>query len=536
MGGSKQNYFFEVKYLWQWLNDCDQDIDSWLEKVKTEINEENANDSVLNERVVEFGNALKELQNQWLALIKIPEDKIKNDRELEDPSHDYLTMLFDRISSNGTRLSPDDLLFSMVKQSWPEAHNIVYKIHEKVGSLMKPTDFVMTAYRLALLNEDIADEAQPNARSFHKNLGKLLGTEKQPGILKELISESNKSSPLVKAFENMKSILEYRGEGDNGIPEAMFPYLDVPLQQVILFWLLNREFQANDRNNIISFMLYWMLCNKGAASKYEASKKSIEILSKANNQFPILHLYKTLSIGNAGNKPPLFCPLIHSSFSYELNTSFYRKPNERAEHFFGKDGIELYLNFSKRKELLIWFQRNWINVKFKDFDPLAGQDEDNVPYDFDHFIPQSNWSSFQGVGLPRLESTIEFNNLWCRRSLGDSIGNYRILSAPDNRSRNDTSLEQELIVNESKNQDSSESNNKNNEQNAIDYRNNYAFDPNGYELEQWKIASPKETPYDWNDKRVLAFQYAIESRIQYLYKRYYDEAKFNLWLPDSIVI
>lgn len=498
MGGSKQNYFFEVKYLWQWLNACDQDIKSWSEKVKAEIKEENVNDKVLNERIVEFGNALKELQNQWLALIKIPEDKIKNDRELEDPSHDYLTMLFDRISSNGTRLSPDDLLFSMVKQSWPEAHNIVYKIHERVGSLMKPTDFIMTAYRLASLKEGIADEAQPNARSFHKNLGKLLGTEKQPGKLKELISESNKSSPLVKAFEDMKLILKYRGENDNGIPEAMFPYLDVSLQQAVLFWLLdNKEDRIiNQRQNIISFVLFWMLCNKGASSKYEASKNAFEIISGHKEYFPLVNLYDELTKNESDNKPSIFCRLISPPDIKPDNT--FREPYDRAAYYFGNNNAQLYLNFSDRKELLLWLQRNWVNNEF-DFEPLAGQDEDNVP------------------------------DLWPRRKLGNSIGNYRIMTATDNRRRNDTSLELELIKIQSEKDQVS----------TINCTNNYAFEPNEYELEQWKKASPENKlenkTENWDDERVLAFQYAVESRVLYLYNRCYREAGFNSWLSNSFL-
>jgi len=153
--------------------------------------------------------------------------------------------------------------------------------------------------------------------------------------------------------------------------------------------------------------------------------------------------------------------------------------------------------------------------EFKEFKPLAGQDEDNVPYDFDHLVPQSNWSSFQGGSKPELDqNTRKFRDLWPRRSLGNSIGNYRVMSASDNRSRGDAYLGAISLKNE-------------------EIWGDYAFHPNDDEIEQWNKASPEKNPWYWDNERVLAFQYAVESRVQYLYKRYYDEACFKSWLEDE---
>ncbi|WP_027149084.1 hypothetical protein [Methylobacter tundripaludum] len=460
------------------------------------------------------------MQNQWLALIKIPD--IKNDAELEEPSHDYLTMLFDRISSNGTRLSPDDLLFSMVKQSWPEAHNLVYEIQKEIGSLMKPTDFVMTAYRLASLRgkEAMADDPQPNAKSFHKNLGKLLGNESQPGEMFKLIRDGS----LVRAYSALKEIIVLKDEDDYGMPEAIFPYLDVPLLQVILYWILMRDssnaVSESERKDIIRFVLYWLVCHKGATSRYAASKKAIAIINN-NQMLTFMGIYKQLSIEEKEGVSSIFCRLDipDSSIESKIKIDHFRDPNKRAEDFFGKNE-QLYHHFTSRKALLIWFQRKWMHKEcksgeFKEFKPLAGQDEDNVPYDFDHLVPQSNWSSFQGGSKPELDqNTRKFRDLWPRRSLGNSIGNYRVMSASDNRSRGDAYLGAISLKNE-------------------EIWGDYAFHPNDDEIEQWNKASPEKNPWYWDNERVLAFQYAVESRVQYLYKRYYDEACFKSWLEDE---
>ena len=113
------------------------------------------------QRIQSFIHGLDKLKEQEVALIEAPVGVFVPDIEKEKTEQDFQTLLFERISRGGTQLSPDELLFSMVKQEWPEAHNLVYDLQKTVGSLMKPTDFVMTAFRIAsLLASDVADQSQ----------------------------------------------------------------------------------------------------------------------------------------------------------------------------------------------------------------------------------------------------------------------------------------------------------------------------------------------------------------------------------------
>jgi hypothetical protein len=250
--------------------------------------------------------------------------------------------------------------------------------------------------------------------------------------------------------------------------------------------------------------------------------------------FPNIDIYNELSIKTSDGKPSIFCGLIDPP-PFKLESDDFREPNNRSEYFFGKENAQLYQNFSDRRELLIWFQRKWIykackEGEFKGFKPLSGQDEDNVPYDFDHLVPQSNWSSFSTSGKPNLTHTKKFNDLWPRRKLGNSIGNYRVMSASDNRSRGDAPLETELL-----NADASLDSLEAGFLNAKDIWDDYAFKAEENEITKWKCASPRGKPYVWNDERVLAFQYAVESRVLYLYDRYYKEIDFKSWLPDGAI-
>ncbi|MDP3839458.1 MAG: hypothetical protein Q8Q54_11105, partial [Methylococcales bacterium] len=467
-------------------------------------------DKATHVRIMKFRNALMQLENQWIALIKIPDVKVQAD--LEDPSHDYLTMLFDRISSGGTRLSPDELLFSMIKQSWPDAHNIVYRLQEEVGSLMKPTDFVMTAFRLAMLQSNDSKDPELSATMFHKHLAGLLGND-DTSVLRKMISEGG---TLVTAFKTLIEIIEYRDDNDAGIPKLMFPYLNESMLQVILYWLVRNQNDnvQESRDEIIRFILFWFVCHQGAKSAYTASKTAIEIISKTTGGFPSKQIYQELTKKD-DNGVSLFHPLIDLSNNL-LDSSVFHTPLDREKKFFGEQHVVLYRNFTSRIDLLLWLQRKSLKQTFKDFIPLAGQDDDNVPYDLDHLVPQSNWSSLNGLNREGMtqENRKIFENLYYRRMLGNSIGNYRVLSSSVNRSRGDEPLGNELV------------------DLKIQW-DDYALDSNDeIEFQKWKQASPisKDDGFKWNDERLLAFQYAVESRVLYLYKRYFDEMKFRNWL------
>ena len=344
---ANQGSLFEIKELWETLNSTNEDIDIWAAQVEDKIKQESGVvPPEIKKRVFRFGKALLRLQNQSLALIKIPHVEVESDPERElAEGEDYLTMLFARISSGGTRLSPDDLLFSMIKHRWPEAHQLVYEIQKQVGAMMKPTDFVMTAYRMAALfsSETITDDPRPTAASFHKHLARLQA-EVSPHSLDNLVMKGL----LARHFEQLSECLLYKGAGDYGLPKAMFPYLDVPLLQVLIYWLIKSKtgrFMDLERQNVVRFVLYWQICRSDAASRQEASKKAIAFLAtcKVGESFPAFDLYRLLSHAKDG-LPSLFCEMVVPPEGVVCSARLLH-PDERAEAYFGLVG-SLYKRFS----------------------------------------------------------------------------------------------------------------------------------------------------------------------------------------------
>jgi hypothetical protein len=179
----------------------------------------------------------------------------------------------------------------MIKQVYPDAHNLVQDIHGLVGEdglplvghLMKQTDLVMTAVRLACADPNAPDHIQrlkdnpnPNARDFYKYLegGALLGSDGKPGPLLRLIQKSeNTETPLNRAFRQLATVLKHKGGNDIGLSRVLLPYLNQPLLQVLLFWLVRQQEPdlENSREDILRFVLYCILCERDADSSRKAS-------------------------------------------------------------------------------------------------------------------------------------------------------------------------------------------------------------------------------------------------------------------------
>jgi len=477
------------------------------------------------QRIQSFIHGLDKLKKQEVALIEAPVEVSVPDIEKEKTDQDFQTLLFERISRGGTQLSPDELLFSMVKQEWPEAHNLVYDLQEKVGSLMMPTDFVMTAFRIAsLLSSEISDQSQPNPTDFHKHLSIMIGSENNPGELRKLIGPSD--SPIKNCrtlacdFEQLKNTLELRDEQDDiGMPFALFPHLDRPLLQVLLYWVhkTNAPITESTRVDIIRFSLFWMICRRDNKSAIKASEIAIRVIDENYTFFPFKDIYSLLT-EKVDDRLPLFCPLILDIKNPTKDD--FRNPIIRAQCFFGSDGSDygnsLYHQFASRKHLLLWVQRFWVQSRYpKELIFLSGQDEDTVPYDYDHLVPQSNWSNFQGIDHRKLTDCKGFENLWQRRSLGNSIGNYRVMDASENRERGDTPLA-DLLDKKS------------------DWEN-YALDLDGDIKMYWESASPVgDDRWVWDDTRVLSFQWAVEARVISLYEKFLAGANFKKLMADWV--
>lgn len=476
---------------------------------------------VNEDRIASLYEAFDRIKSLEVPLVLIP-DHISQSQPLSDKSPINntapLILLFERIGQNAARLSPEDLLFSMIKQQWPKAHDLVEEHRKsKVGYLMSSIDYVATAYRLGSAEINIADNPRPNPNDYHRHLEKLLGKADDDHLpLRKYLKEST----LVSAFNSLYEILEYKGAEDIGLPALMLPYLSRGLIQVLLRWIMlnsdNEPIFKASRKDIIAFTLFWYL---GVLNEDKASKKAFEKVE--HGPFPTAVLYKHLT-DSPEDEFGLMLPLV----SFErlkailiLNDSPLLRP--RAGLFKTADDQTIIVSIQERelckrfcwdrKHLLLWFQRSYVKDKVsKNLSPqfFGLTDEDAVPYDYDHLCPQNHW----GADWRNITKDEKFEDAFKngRFDVGNCIGNLHVLDSSLNRSFGDDSLERKL---ESKDWNHADS--------------QLYHDPKPEHEELWKLASPKAEGEDWkwNERRLQSFQSAVCRRALGLYGHFYDTCK-----------
>lgn len=491
-------------------------------------------EKLLNLNFGKLVEAFKRMSTLEVPLVLVPEHISQPPQPEQENVHADaqapLTLLFERIGRNGASLSPEDLLFSMIKQQWPEAHDLVAKLHDgKIGHLMSATDCVMTAYRLAMAETTEpkqSDDPRPSPNSFHRNLDKLIG---EGGALRRYLNEK---SDLERAFDALYSTLSYRGGDDMGLPDLMLPHLPRGLVQVLLRWFiqnLNRKVSENERTNIIAFTLFWYLC---VWHEDKASKTAFGEMKAG--AFPASALYKLLIEGTQEDEiklaTPLIAPerldviLIRDDFLMFRNSeTMFKKDNDKVIASYPER--ELFKRFCWwRKPVLLWLQRKYVHRAYPNTTEFAGlTDEDAVPYDYDHLCPQNHWGSdWRNITKSGLIKEIEDGFYRNRHDVGNCIGNLHVLDSSLNRSFGDDSLGKKITEAEHRKE------RKPAEDGLTEAEHKKEWKPAEDSLivldDLWLQASPADEAkkHCWNVERLAAFQNAVQRRTLELYRQYYE--------------
>lgn len=526
----------------------DQNIDNWSKQTLQRLSlpdDETKNE--IEKRIRSFAIALENVFQKEIALVRVKQELVNPAVDDEgDRVEPALVVLFNRIANAGMSLSPSDYIFSLIKNLFPEAHNLVQDLYKEknIASLLSQNDLVMTAVRLAAsttfqdAGKLFTDYPSPN----HKEFGRLLRMNVHGGgdflgsALMPLIEKDSPSS-LSKAFERAHHLLEYRpglNPPDSGLPKLAFPLLKRELVQVLVFWIhrrqgaglseeiLNQQFD-NSRAEILRFVLFWMLCveDKQGASKvafdvlrnheYEGfpGKELYEKLCKDDKAVSLVQTHEIESIAMSRlDSEPDSNPVRNWDFRFGLNdTVSATDPAAR----------NLYARWFYRKELLLWLQRKTLTEDFNDADPLAGRDEE-TPYDYDHICPQNDW------GRPAYRSDRTPFRDYCEDKnygiIGNSIGNFRIEDSSSNRSDGDTPAKDKL-----KPYTMPDKWNEIWEKSAVTEAEADAFA---------KCSAERESQGCWEKARALEFQNVVEKRAFRLFKQYFDEADFAKWVDTPI--
>jgi hypothetical protein len=378
-------------------------------------------------------------------------------------------------------------------------------------------------------------------RNIKEALTELLGPASQMADV-----EAKHITPkFLPAFEGLFKALALRPKPfDPGLPKVMMVTLSHRLLEVLLLWAITQsdidpETIELQRADLLRFVMFWRLC---VTHEDKASTQCfINIRINGDQLFPAAKLCDAILEFHEPIAIRLLAPdKLRKIVCRGEASDVWRTYPERFPDEPNPESVMARLWWKSGKDSLIWLQRDYLQNRFKEFDPASGRD-DETPYDLDHMVPSSdwgrNWQTFKkAVRGVEIES---FPSMQYSRSLlGCSIGNLRLIDYAENRSKSNAPFAKSAlqpapdsdsgateVLNATEPHMQNEFVRKTPEEWEA-YYPDMAFDPEQKEL--WRKASGDDEQL-WTADRLTAFQQAVEERAAWLYEQFYSGLGFASW-------
>jgi hypothetical protein len=387
--------------------------------------------------------------------LNIPEILVQKETLEEEDSTEESgdATLFVRLNSEGTRISGEELIYSLFKATFPEAKQLVEDIGIKYIS---PSKLVNLFARLALIESSnfTGFQKEMNVVTFRKNYN----DENFRNVLHNYIKKGgNGFSPGQSLMLEVESILTC----NKNLPRIFIKEITSKSTDLILVLLtyLNKNENLSEKEKIQIHKDFFAIALLSRDIK-DSAKELYNRLFKTE--------FKNWSIateeirGNHLIMFPMISPENFKSFHEEYiipnllkvrkglftdydfirnlisknrqDLSFLFEKIERQESMSEEDLIEKQLNVATElwkglsgivywnKSLLILAQRDYFNREFIEFMEFDGIQDTNRPWDWDHIYPNSWVHSMWGISN-LVKWTVNTN------------GNYRALSFNENRSQ-----------------------------------------------------------------------------------------------------
>ena len=532
-----------------WRNSTD--TTAWIEEVLKRC----AGSEQNRRRIASFATCLERLMQMEIALVRVAPhllavptehgddgstaDAGNDDDEIEPP----LVTLFRRIANAGADLTAEDYAFSLIKHRFPEAHNLVQRLHQSgtISSLLTANELVMTAVRLAAAfhstgdGKGLPDYPVPTSKDFNRLLRRA--NFLQEGLIPLLEGTENRLS-LVAAFASMHHCIQYRPQAGEGERDAGFPLLSLPvlgrqLVQVLVFWAHRclrsspseeaaRALLEQHRPEILRLALFWTLCvHDQEKHQRKASQTAFAVMKHAELAgFPGLGIARelvakelALPIEAAEIMKPMLWPVELSETQTPLPSHWrLRAPSGDGVQ---RPGAALANKFAHHRHILIWLQRASLhtNPDFKNLPILAGPEyQDSKPYDYDHIVP---WADLCQHGNRNVSHFCRYVQDSAYVSIANSIGNLRVRESSANRRDSDQSPRIKLALRPE------------DETRKHDLLSLSQILPN--EAEDWEQSSYEKIG-DWSAERAVKFHQAVGRRAFRLYQEWFTDGGFRSWL------
>ncbi|OWV14245.1 DUF262 domain-containing protein [Fibrobacter sp. UWB5] len=330
----------------------------------------------------------------------------KTDGRQEDASG--LEILFNRLNRNGTQITADELKYSAIKAYWPEIRDIN---NDLAQGIMPPERLVLIIFKLVLTENSRSLKNEPTI----KQIRELAGVDSIKNLVnckykhfKSYFEKINDWLGVDKTIDSTPIIL--RSRIINNSPDLFF----------LLVFMASNSVNTLPKETVRAFVffIHFFVSNKLHKQIIEGYVQN----SYSSNPETFERIFYT-QIGNLVNKN-FFIPSYKSGLRLDENS--IQSSEKWFENTFSSHSAQQIFSLIKNnREILLFAQRRFLNKNFDMFLSTSGKawEDHNVPWDYDHIVPQEWIASQRGGAIP-----------FCKQWL-NTIGNLAAIPFEVNRSK-----------------------------------------------------------------------------------------------------
>ncbi|MFH6970889.1 DUF262 domain-containing protein [Flavobacterium petrolei] len=384
--------------------------------------------------------------------ILVTKDILEEKEEHEMDDSDDAT-LFVRLNSEGTRITGEELIYSLLKSTFPEAKELVEKIDVKY---IAPSKIVNLFARLSLMEAQNFERYQNdmNLIGFRRNFA----NQEFKDILREFIQEGDNTNSEAKIlFDKALAIVSLNKD----LPKVYVKHQinsSLNLFFVLMVFLYKNEEISDELMNKIykdfhAIALFNSDSKKVATRLFDVLKQNNfknweESVMQLKQEYSSLVL-PLIGIENFKKITNLILDNYIKNRKYRFDNwdyireifkenkesinflmlNYIQKKDEQDAEFENRtldEAVNYWLKFSYKiywdKTFLILAQKEYFNQEFEEFMEFDGIEDTNRPWDWDHIYPSSWVYSKKGISS-------------LARQVINTNGNFRALSFNENRSQ-----------------------------------------------------------------------------------------------------
>lgn len=428
------------------------------------------------------------------------------DSEIVANQEEYIRF-FGRLGQGGTRLSDDELTYSIIKHQYPEIHDRMQEImQDQAGRLAGEVDLVLATLRVAktLAPWNGAKEWEVIGRPSPNFVSQLKDQDKEEVRSKflEMIPLNERTGMLKMALEQVREALSYDASSHpEGLPAILLGHLPRELVDVLILFAVKMNgvegWPKKHRAMLRAFALHWLLfAGNDAKAAWRAFQKTSDsgwVLTEAFLR-ELIGEYENDGVARFLPRERVLSKLQEEVKQGNHDLRPWAERFTAADHDGKHKPGEALRVLSTHRELikraLMWLQRTYIAETFPNYDPTSDRDDD-LPIDLDHIVPYDVFGFDWRYRDRRLKQDCVTDNFrWQRGTVGNSLGNFRWLAASDNRRRGKGAY--------------------------APIENNADLVPNP---DDWNGIIPEDTnKQKWSKENIATFQRLIDLRTLHLYE------------------